>query len=342
MDGMNWRRLIAVGGIASLGFVAACSDDDDPDGGTTPTDTGTNPDAGFPADTGPSDTGPEDTGVTADAGFVRVNFTIDDSANQAYDTAAKLAWKGSFNYDPTTGIATRDPSWGGGSMGYPYVFDDGPWSAGGHEPAGATAGDSRWGIAMLVAVPTDADLNFEYGAVANWNPGSQGDWIWIGGNGTFVVPVGATSDITATGLTIPAFGTVDLLLTVDTSTLSPEFAGFDPANGITVKSSGWGWSEQACLDNGMAGDETAADDVFTFQLGENIGVGKPLRYNGKLKSGDEAQFVFVLGGVEYKAAGAALTGGVKAYVRAEGAATWTEVPVTNKPDGDRNTFVTIP
>lgn len=354
MDGMNWRRLIAVGGMASLGFVAACSDDDETDGGTT-TDTGTNPDGGTadtgPSDTGPSDTGPGDTGPGPDAGFIKVNFTIDDSANRVYDEAGGLAWKGSFAFDATTRVMTKT-GWTGP---FAKVWDDGPVSAGGHEPEGATAGDNRWGIEALVAKPA-ADEMFQYGAISGSVNGGDGNWIWNlehSTDGTFTVPATSNNAITVVGLTLPAHGTTDLQFRVDTSTLSPDFPTFNPADGLAVKSSHWGWIPVMMVDNGTEGDETADDGIFTFTLGQNIGAGSPLPYAGRTKSGDEPQFVFLLGptpnpdgtardGLEYKAGGAAVRQGVATFVRAQGAATWTEVQVTNKPDGDRNTFVVVP
>lgn len=336
MDGMNWRRLIAVGGIASLGFVAACSDDDDPDGGTT-TDTGTNPDAGFPADTGPSDTGPADSGETPDAGFIKVNFTIDDSANRVYDEAAGLAWKGSFAFDSTTRILTKT-GWTGP---FAKVWDDGPVSAGGHEPEGSTAADNLWGVEVLVAKPAAAEM-FEYGAISGSTAGSDGNWIWSGPNGTFTIPADSNASITAAPLVLPPFGTVDFKLEINTSTLSPEFRDFDPVNGITVKGSAWAWVERECVDDATKGDTAAADGIYTFRLSDYVGPGSPLPYSGLLRTADEPEFVFVLGGVEYKAAGSALAGGVTAYVRAQGANDWTPVTIGNKAASMNNTYIVVP
>lgn len=348
MDGMNWRRLIAVGGMASLGFVAACSDDDDPDGGTT-TDTGTNPDGGTadtgPGDTGPGDTGPGDTGPT-DAGFIKVNFTIDDSANRVYDQAGGLAWKGSFTFDNTTRVMVKT----GWVPPYATLWDDGPVASGGHEPEGATANDNRWGIEALVAKPA-ADEMFQYGAISGSANGSDGNWIWSlehAMDGTFTVPANSDNPITVVGLTLPAFGTIDFRLTIDTSTLAPEFSATNPDDGVGVKGSAWGWGPTLLADDGQNGDETAADGIYTFQLSEFVGVGNTFRYFGRTKSGDEPEFIFVFGpdpaiGLEYKAGGSAAIQGIKAEVRAEGAPAWTEVPVMLRP-GPQNTnsYITIP
>ena len=184
----------------------------------------------------------------------------------------------------------------------------------------------------------------KYGAIRGSTNGSDGQWIWNvpGGNGKFTVAVGASADITATGMALPAFGTTDLRLTINTTTLAPGFEAFMPANGVKVKSSAWGWSEQTMVDDGTKGDVMAADGIFTMVLSEFVGEGKPLgRLVGLLKTGDEAQFVFVLGGVEYKVAGTPPTQGVAVAVKPQGGA-FTDVAVDNKPDGDKNTFVVVP
>ncbi|MEZ4485254.1 MAG: PKD domain-containing protein [Syntrophotaleaceae bacterium] len=141
--------------------------------------------------------------VTVTSGFVppvdhvAVNFTIDDTANQTYGADDGLAWKGSFGFDSATRILSLDNSWGG-----PFVmlYDDGPWSSGGHEPAGATAGDSLWGVTVWVS--NAANQTFEYGAISGSTDGSDGAWIWVGPNGTFTVSTGATTPIDATGLVL--------------------------------------------------------------------------------------------------------------------------------------------
>jgi hypothetical protein len=348
MDALNWRRLIAMCGAASLGFVAACSDDGETDTGVTPdagfADTGIRPDTGVVTDGGNNDAEPTDTGEPpADAGFIKVNFTIDDSANGVYDTAANLAWKGSFIFDEATRIMERNPGWSGP---YAKVWDDGPVAAGGHEPEGAVAGDHKWGIEALVAKP-EADAMFNYGAVINFTGGMTGDWIWnLGGNttdGAFTVPANDNAPVTAAPLVLPAFGTTDLLLEIDTSSLAPEFATFDPTNGINVKGSAWTWVEKPTLDDGVAPDRVASDGIFTFQLSAVVGPGTTLPYSGLLKTGDKPQFVFVLGGTEYKVAGVPSPAGVIASVKAQGALDWTPVAVMNDPDGnDHNTQIIVP
>lgn len=333
-------------------FVAGCSDDGTvADGGVT-ADTGIHPDGSVRMDaTTTVDSGTSDAGGTPDAGqegcapwagtqpanTVALNFVADDTANHTYTSTDGLAWKGSMKFDSATRCITRDTSWSGP---FALLWDDGPWNAGGHEPAGATAADHKFGVTVFFPSPV-ATSTIDYGLVSDWAPGGQGNWLWQGPNGAVHIPANSTAPIDAVGFTFPAFGTVDLKLVIDTATRAAGFETWTPALGATVKSSGWGWVESAVTDDGAAGDDAAGDAKYTFVIGERAGRGN-LRHVGKFASGQEVQFVFVLGGVEYKVAGAPSRAGVKAYTKAAGAAVWTEVTVANKPDGDKNTFVVIP
>src|SRR6266852_4305066 len=91
---------------------------------------------------------------TKPAGTVAVNFSVDDTANKSYtaDATGKsdLQWKGAMIYDSTKNTITADPTWGGP---WAVLYDDGPWTSGGHEPDGATAGDHIWGVAVFVTPP---------------------------------------------------------------------------------------------------------------------------------------------------------------------------------------------
>ncbi|TNF26046.1 MAG: hypothetical protein EP329_21900 [Deltaproteobacteria bacterium] len=262
------------------------------------------------------------------ANHVAVNFTIDDSINQTYEDGDGLAWKGSFNFNAETRVLAKDGSWGGP---FPMLYDDGPWSAGGHEPAGATAGDHIWGV--TVWVDNSAAVDFEYGAIRGSVDGSDGDWIWVGSNGTFSVIAGDATAIDADGLVIPAFGTTDMKLEIDSANVSSLFTG---ATAFKVKGSAWGWAEVVMTDDATKGDGTASDGIFTFVLSENTG-----KHTGLLNSGDAPQFVFVIDGVEYKTDGAADATGVTAYTKAEGG-DWTAATVETQTDGDKNTYITAP
>ncbi|MEO1227371.1 MAG: choice-of-anchor X domain-containing protein [Myxococcota bacterium] len=357
----------ALGLSLSAGLLVACSDDDTTpavDMGTTPpVDMGTTP----PADMGATemDMGATemDMGAAEDMGgamgftqppnTVPVNFTIDDSANKSYTTADGLAWKGSFDYDAMTRILSLDTGW---AAPYPPVYDDGPWNMGGHEPAGATAGDSIWGITVFVDIPTTDPVSFEYGAIAGATVDAMGamddgGWIWNnpGGNGTFEVAVGATDAIDTTGLVIPAWGTTDMRISIDTANMDPDFQmNFDPTmHMVEIKSSAWGWSLINMIDDGTNGDATASDGVYTFQLLPNVGVGTPRPHSGGLNSGDVAQFVLQVRGVEYKGTEmgvmgtVALTTGVTAEISTDGGMTWTAADIT-RVGNDNNTAITAP
>jgi hypothetical protein len=75
--------------------------------------------------------------------------------------------------DPASRIATRDEGWGGP---YPRLYDDGPWTAGGHEPAGAVAGDHRWGVTVFIKPPATGIAQYEYGLVDRTGAGQTGPW----------------------------------------------------------------------------------------------------------------------------------------------------------------------
>jgi hypothetical protein len=261
---------------------------------------------------------------------------LDDSANQTYGAGDGLAWKGSFSHEQSTNTITHDGTWGG-----PFVllWDDGPISSGGHEPAGATAGDHVF--AASVSYVPDADRTFEYGAIRGSVNGADGDWIWVGANGSFAVDAGSTTDVTLPTFVISAFGDVDLMLTLDTGALHSDFSSFDPSTGVAVKGSGRGWTEVPLADDGTGNDATANDGVFTFVLSDHIGAGKLLPHNGKLTSGSTAEFVFVLGGVEYKASGVAVSDGAAAATWGPTATAWVSATI-GVSTGTGNTFITVP
>ena len=148
------------------------------------------------------------------------------------------------------------------------LYDDGPWTSGGHEPQGSTADDSIWGVTVWVS--NAATTIFEYGAIDGSVNGSDGYWIWTGSNGVVTVPSGATSAINATGLVIPAHGTIDLILTIDISTnganLAAPFQGTDYTGQVSIKGSAWDWNTFSCTDDGSHGDLTAGDVHLYFYV----------------------------------------------------------------------------
>jgi hypothetical protein len=172
-----------------------------------------------------SDTTTTNNGFPQPAGTVAVNFSVNDSQNKLY-AAGDLQWKGAFKLaDPATRIITADGSWGGP---YPVLFDDGPWTAGGHEPDGAVAGDGIWGVTVFVAPPATGTDKYGYGlqdatscsasSLAASTCAANG-WSWLGSNGEFAVAAGATAAINATGRSFSKFGTTDLQLKATKSAL---------------------------------------------------------------------------------------------------------------------------
>ncbi len=279
------------------------------------------------------------------AGTIAVGFSVDDSANRVYGPG-DLQWKGSFLFDPATRALTLDPSWTCSWAPpwpdcYPILYDDGPWTAGGHEPAGAIAGDHVWGIAVFVAPAVDP-LGFEYGLEdASYLARLGEGWIWPGlANGSFVVPAAATEPISLPVLTMAKFGSVDLRLAIDTANLAPAPPDAPPGwtwptSPVTVKSSVWGWGELALEDEGGG--------VYELTLSELIGRNALLPHTGLQNPGALEQFVFVLGGLEYRDWGgtsAILSQGVTASTRARGAQEFTPQPIFLL--SNLNTAITVP
>jgi hypothetical protein len=277
-------------------------------------------------------------------GTVAVNFSIDDRANRILGPC-DLKWKGSFLVDPATRLLRLDPSWSGAEpgaaprSGWPTLHDDGPWTQGGHEPAGARAGDHVWGVAVFVTPPAAGSEAFQYGAVddlyeATLNQG----WLWRGPNGVFEVPAGASSAIDAPGLTLPAFGQTDLVLTLDTGALAP--GGWWTPSTVTVKSSAWGWGELPL--------ESLGGGRYRFQLSSWLGQDGALPHTGRLAPGDVPEFVFVLGGAEYADFNWStwrwekLTAGVAAFTRSPCSAGLVQAPIVVLPDPNANTAITVP
>lgn len=274
--------------------------------------------------------------VTKPAGAVAVSFSVDDTANKLFNDQ-ELEWKGSMAYDPTTWVVTFDTNWAGPS--WAPLFDDGGWDCGGHEAIGAKAGDHKFGTTVFVQPPATGEQPYEYGLIDRTYEDDFGNgWIWKGSNGSFTITAGQTTDVTATGMSIPAFGTTDLKLTLDTGSL----AGTRDTSAVGVKGSAWAWGSVALNDDGTKGDATAGDGIFTFVLSEHVGAGKEFIHTGLMKAGDKPEFVWVLGdpGVEYKnSSNVCETSGVGAQTKPQGGA-FADRTVEVGTNG--NTFVTVP
>lgn len=273
-------------------------------------------------------------GFAQPAGTVAVNFTVDDTANRVF-AANELAWKGSMIYDPATRKITEDATWGGP---WAPLYDDGPWDQvnattgqPGHEPKGSTAGDHKWGVTVFVAPPATGSTTYSYGLVDHaFNDG----WIWKGGNGSFVVNAGATAEITATGMTLDPFGTVDMRLTCDTTALDTQGGAVTwDLSTVQVKGGPWAWNLINMADLGGGS--------YQFVLSDWVGAGKTYYHTGLLHSGDVPQFVFVFSGVEYRdGAGLPTATGCTAETKS-GAGAWTARTIG--PAGtDNNNSITVP
>lgn len=282
------------------------------------------------ADTDTTDTDATDTDAPD---YVALGFSVDDRANQTYTLDDGLAWKGSLALDPVTQVVSFDPSWAGP---FPMLYDDGPVQSGGHEPHDAVVNDHIWGVSVPFESPA-ADQDFEYGAIRGSVAGLDGEWIWSGPNGSFTVPAHATGFVAAPSLVIPAFGVVDLKLTLDASgngaQLAPDYQGVAYSN-VAVKGSAWGWREVSMTDDGTAGDAVAADGVYTFVLSNAVGP-----HEGLLFPGDTPQFVFVLDGTEYRVSGDCPNLGVGAVSDSVTPGVWAEEAVEN--DGGTGNSVVV-
>ncbi len=262
------------------------------------------------------------------AGTVAVSFAVNDTANKVFG-AGQLAWKGSMIYDATTRKVTADPTWGGP---WATLYDDGPWTAGGHEGAGSVAGDSIWGVTVFVTPPATGSTTYEYGLINTLYERNFGNgWIWTGTNGSFAVAAGAVAPVTAPGTSLPAFGTTDVQVLINTANLAP---GTWDTSVVKVKGSAWAWAEQTMVNNGTG--------VFSFALSSVVGAGKPLSLSGLAKSGDKPEFIFVFNGKEYKLDdGTAATTGVTAGTKLSGASTYVLTPVLINAS-NKNSYINVP
>lgn len=267
------------------------------------------------------------------AGYASVTFFVDDTANRTY-SSGQIEWKGSMIYDPQTNIILHDPTWAAEEGPYPLLYDDGPIAAGGHERPGATANDHIFSVEVYVKAADAFETRFQYGVINEW-----GNWIWEGQNGEFVLPAGSTGMIEAAGYYIHAFGTYDLIVTLDSARLNDDFLPFDPATDkVYLKGSMNSWDPRQLLDNGEKGDQAAGDGVYTYHHAENLG-----DHDGMLYAGQHVQFVFMLNQLEYKRIDA-LSDGVSARTNCAGPDDWETVPVFMEPESRgriKNTTVAV-
>jgi hypothetical protein len=290
------------------------------------------------SDDGVDSSAPDGEGGVAD--YATLSIWVDDRANKTFNNG-DIRWTGSFSWDEDSNFIVFSSNWLPDQGPYPPLWDDGPISAGGHEAAGQVAGDNIFSTEVYFRA--DATTQFEYGLLNEFD-----NWMWVGPNGTVEVPAGSTSRFDLEGLVLPAFGDVDVRITLDVAGLHPDFSSPAPAK-VFVKGTLNMWAPVQILDDGQAGDVTAGDGIYTYVHSTKLGP-----HDGLLNPGQEAQFVFVFSydpegsasdGVEYKVGGNAAPEGVKAYTDYESPGEWTEVEVKLVPDSKGNTLntsITVP
>lgn len=294
------------------------------------------------AETAATDTLPSPGGWVRPNGTAALRFQVDDRANRTYKDG-QLKWTGSFAWDAKTNTIKYATSWLPTDGPYPPLYDDGPWSAGGHEPEGAKAGD--YVFECEVWFKADEETTFEYGVLNEFDR-----WVWIGPNGVVTVPKGFTDTIEVRGLVIPAFGDVNLKVTLDLQALHPDFATIEPYDPVTglgyriyLKSSANSWTPVELLDDGERGDDKAGDRVYTYVQSANLGP-----HDGLLAEGQHAQFVFVFAmdeaepddGLEYKIENRCATEGVRAYSDYGSKGIFHEEPIVLERDSRGKVFNT--
>ena len=172
-----------------------------------------------------SDTPPTATPFPRPAGYIAVGFSANDTANRVFANN-ELGWKGAMAFAETNRVITEDGTWGGP---FANLYDDGPWTAGGHEPATGVAGDHIFGATVFIKPPTAAGTNITigYGMQDNvYQTRYSNGWNWpAASNGSFVVMAGQTTDINASGAILPAFGTVHFQLKLDSAALTSHASG---------------------------------------------------------------------------------------------------------------------
>jgi len=296
-----------------------------------------------------SDDAPPYTGFVQPANTVVVNFSVNDSANAVWQ-AGELAWKGQMQYDPATRLMHFNSDWLALDPNWAPLYDDGPWDranattgAPGHEPIGATAGDHIWGVAGFIAKPAaGADVTVGYGLGDPDAVDRNATWYWLGSSAGSITITSASTIVNAPGQTFPAHGTYDMKLVIDSAGLAASNPAWTTTS-VEVKGSKWGWVNQVAYDDGTHGDDTGADGLYTFVFSNSIDGTTP-PYPGLLAASDAAEFVWVLGGVEYKVSGDASPTGVTAFLKNGAAGAWVPATVTMTAPGPfgANTQVIVP
>ncbi len=269
-------------------------------------------------------------------GTARITFYVDDRDNQTFSDG-DMTWTGSWAWNEADNTVVFSAAWGPTDGPYPLLYDDGPISQGGHEMAGAEAGDHIFSTEVYFLAKDDTE--FSYGVL-----NELGFWMWEGPNGFIEIPAGSADTYVAQGLTLKPFGTIDVKLTVDIAKVNPSFSFIEEweATNVYVKGSMNMWTPLQILDAGPdlnKGDDVADDGIYTFVQGRNLG-----KHTGLLQDGQHAQFTFVFGKPDEDVAAAAeykiltegvqkgATEGVKAYLSCDGGDTWTATEIAWEKD----------
>ncbi len=268
-------------------------------------------------------------------GTASIRFYVDDRATKTFKDG-DMVWTGSWKWDEKTNLIVFNAAWGPNDGPYPLLYDDGPIAQGGHEMAGAEAGDSVF--SAEVWIKAEKEETFQYGVL-----NELGFWMWEGPNGEVTVPAGSTEDFNVQGLELKPFGDIDIKITMDLSKLHPEFEfvnEYDSPN-VYLKGAMNMWTPVQILDAGPdvdKGDDVAGDGIYTFVQSKNLG-----KHTGLLYAGQHAQFTLMFSkaeetwdqAAEYKllteGAVKGVKEGVRAYVSCFGSE-WKEVDITFDKD----------
>lgn len=280
-------------------------------------------------------------------GTARLTFYVDDRANQTFQDG-QIIWTGSFSWNSEDNTLQYATSWLPTDGPYPLLYDDGPVADGGHEMAGAEAGDHIFSTEVYFLA--DEERTFDYGVLNELL-----FWMWEGPNGQITVPQGSTETFAAPGLALKAFGTIDLKVTVDLDAVNAQFDYVNEWESVSVylKGSMNMWTPIQILDMGPdlnKGDEVAGDGVFTFVHGLNLGL-----HTGLLDMEQDAQFTVMFSrgdetwetAVEYKLLSGGIekgvADGIRAYLSCDDRETWIPAEVfwaKNSWGNAENTTVT--
>lgn len=265
---LHWTLLLPVA-ILSMGLYIGCSDDDDEvDAGTDPvTDPVTDPTPDPTTDPVEETTPDPSTDPVDPARWVQPEGTCSVwieviDGTESY-TDGQLGWKGEMLYDDETNMITFS-GWDGP---FALLYDDGPWTDGGHEARGQTAGDHVLSTEVFIEEPDTDPIVIGYG-MEDENHG----WVWNDpdGNGSVTIPLDCAGGdpIEAPGMEFTV-GTIDFRLTLDSANLLAAFLPFDDTDTVTVKGTFSGWAELTMYDDATHGD-AAEDGIYTFLWSENL------------------------------------------------------------------------